>query len=60
MDTCLASERILRGVLLTLVVLFFLFPIFWVFLMSFQTNEHDPAHPALRCSSRRRSPTTRR
>jgi multiple sugar transport system permease protein len=31
--------RILRGVALLLVVLFFLFPIFWVLLMSFQTNE---------------------
>ena len=31
--------RLVRGVLLTLVGLFFLFPIFWVFLMSFQTNE---------------------
>jgi multiple sugar transport system permease protein len=31
--------RLARGVLLTLVVLFFLFPIFWVVLMSFQTNE---------------------
>jgi multiple sugar transport system permease protein len=30
---------IVRGVLLALVVLFFLFPIFWVVLMSFQTNE---------------------
>ena len=30
--------RILRPILLTLVGLFFLFPIFWVFLMSFQTN----------------------
>lgn len=33
------AERILRGILLTLVLLFFLFPIFWIFLMSFQTNE---------------------
>ena len=33
------SRRIVRGVLLALVVLFFLFPIFWIFLMSFQTNE---------------------
>lgn len=33
------AERILRGFLLTLVLLFFLFPIFWIFLMSFQTNE---------------------
>ncbi len=33
------AERMLRGILLTLVLLFFLFPIFWIFLMSFQTNE---------------------
>lgn len=32
-------ERVLRGIALTLVVLFFMFPIFWIFLMSFQTNE---------------------
>jgi multiple sugar transport system permease protein len=32
-------ERILRGIALTLVVLFFMFPIFWILLMSFQTNE---------------------
>jgi multiple sugar transport system permease protein len=32
-------ERILRGTALTLVVIFFMFPLFWVFLMSFQTNE---------------------
>jgi multiple sugar transport system permease protein len=31
--------RVVRGSLLTLVGLFFLFPIFWVFLMSFQTNQ---------------------
>jgi multiple sugar transport system permease protein len=31
--------RIVRVVLLTLIGLFFLFPIFWVVLMSFQTNE---------------------
>jgi multiple sugar transport system permease protein len=31
--------RLARGILLTLVGLFFLFPIVWVFLMSFQTNE---------------------
>ncbi|WGF86270.1 carbohydrate ABC transporter permease [Marinivivus vitaminiproducens] len=29
---------VLRGIALTLVLLFFLFPIVWVFLMSFQTN----------------------
>src|SRR5256885_16818901 len=32
-------RRAIRGVLLTLVVLFFLFPMFWVLLMSFQTNQ---------------------
>ncbi|MFO1075146.1 MAG: carbohydrate ABC transporter permease [Geminicoccaceae bacterium] len=31
--------RILHGVLLALVIFFFLFPIAWVLLMSFQTNE---------------------
>lgn len=31
--------KYVRGLLLTLVGLFFLFPIFWVFLMSFMTNE---------------------
>ena len=32
-------ERLLRGIALTLIVAFFMFPIFWIFLMSFQTNE---------------------
>ncbi|WP_137934186.1 carbohydrate ABC transporter permease [Mesorhizobium comanense] len=32
-------ERILRGLALTLVVIFFMFPILWIFMMSFQTNE---------------------
>ncbi len=32
-------ERILRGIALTLVVIFFMFPLFWIFLMSFQTND---------------------
>jgi multiple sugar transport system permease protein len=32
------ASRLVRGVLLTIVGLFFLFPILWVFLMSFQTN----------------------
>ena len=32
-------ERILRGVTLTLVAVFFMFPIAWIFMMSFQTNE---------------------
>ena len=31
--------RVLRGVALTLVVVFFLFPIAWILLMSFETNE---------------------
>ncbi|PHP65852.1 sugar ABC transporter permease [Zhengella mangrovi] len=32
-------EKVLRGTAITLVILFFMFPIFWIFLMSFQTNE---------------------
>jgi multiple sugar transport system permease protein len=32
-------ERILRGIAITLVILFFMFPLFWIFMMSFQTNE---------------------
>ncbi len=32
-------ERWLQGIALTLVVLFFMFPIFWIVLMSLQTNE---------------------
>src|ERR1700759_5391647 len=32
-------ERVARGILIAVIVLFFLFPIFWIFLMSFQTNE---------------------
>ena len=32
-------ERILRGIALTLVVIFFIFPIVWILMMSFQTNE---------------------
>lgn len=32
-------ERIVRGALVALILIFFLFPIFWIFLMSFQTNE---------------------
>jgi multiple sugar transport system permease protein len=39
MDTTSPLERILRGIALTLVCLFFMFPIFWIVLMSFQTNE---------------------
>ena len=39
MDHTSALERVLRGIALTLVVLFFMFPIVWIFLMSFQTNE---------------------
>jgi multiple sugar transport system permease protein len=39
MDDTSLFERVFRGVALTLVLLFFLFPIFWIFLMSFQTNE---------------------
>lgn len=32
-------ERWLRGLALTLVIIFFMFPIVWILLMSFQTNE---------------------
>ena len=32
-------ERTLKGIALALIVIFFLFPIFWIFLMSFQTND---------------------
>jgi multiple sugar transport system permease protein len=32
-------EKTIRGVLIALVLIFFLFPILWIFLMSFQTNE---------------------
>lgn len=32
-------ERLLRGILITIVIVFFMFPIFWIVLMSFQTNE---------------------
>ncbi|RVP99009.1 carbohydrate ABC transporter permease [Sinorhizobium meliloti] len=39
METTSPVERLLRGVGLTLVVVFFMFPIIWIFLMSFQTNE---------------------
>jgi multiple sugar transport system permease protein len=39
MDHTSAFERVARAVCVALVLLFFLFPIFWIFLMSFQTNE---------------------
>lgn len=39
METISPLERTLRGIALTLVVIFFMFPILWIFLMSFQTNE---------------------
>jgi multiple sugar transport system permease protein len=39
MDHTTPLERIVRGALLVLVVVFFIFPIFWIVLMSFQTNE---------------------
>ena len=32
-------ERVVRGVLIAAILAFFLFPILWIFLMSFQTNE---------------------
>ncbi|MBD8554871.1 carbohydrate ABC transporter permease [Rhizobium sp. CFBP 8762] len=39
MESTSLLERILRGVALVLVVVFFMFPILWIVLMSFQTNE---------------------
>jgi len=39
METTSPVERLLRGTAITLVCLFFMFPIVWIFLMSFQTNE---------------------
>jgi len=38
MNTTSTLERVLRGIAITLVFLFFMFPIFWIILMSFQTN----------------------
>ena len=39
METMSPLERTLRLIALALVVIFFMFPIVWIFLMSFQTNE---------------------
>jgi len=39
MDHTSRLEKIVRGGLIALVLVFFLFPIFWILLMSFQTNE---------------------
>lgn len=39
METMSPIERTLRIIALALVVIFFMFPIFWIFMMSFQTNE---------------------
>ena len=39
MDHATPLERTLRAAALTLVVLFFMFPIFWIILLSLQTNE---------------------
>ncbi|MGJ3263903.1 MAG: carbohydrate ABC transporter permease [Salinarimonas sp.] len=39
METTNPFERTLRAIAITLVCLFFMFPIVWIFLMSFQTNE---------------------
>ena len=39
MDHTSTFEKFIRAVLITIVLVFFLFPIFWIFLMSFQTNE---------------------
>ncbi|NJR13857.1 MAG: carbohydrate ABC transporter permease, partial [Phyllobacteriaceae bacterium] len=38
-------EKIVRGVLIALVLLFFLFPIYWLFMISFKTPEEIFASP---------------
>lgn len=38
MDHSSTLEKTLRAIAITLVLLFFLFPIFWILMMSFQTN----------------------
>lgn len=45
METTSTLEKTLRLIALSLVVIFFMFPIFWIFLMSFQTNETILAIP---------------
>src|SRR6478736_6796897 len=45
MDHTSTFEKLLRGALITIVLVFFMFPIFWIFLMSFQTNETILAIP---------------
>jgi multiple sugar transport system permease protein len=39
MDHVSPLERSLRAIAVAAILIFFLFPIFWIFLMSFQTNE---------------------
>ncbi|MGQ8632870.1 carbohydrate ABC transporter permease [Agrobacterium sp. DKPNP3] len=39
MENTSTLAKVLRGIALTLIILFFMFPIFWIFMMSFQTNE---------------------
>ena len=39
MDHSSPLSRVLKNIALALVVIFFMFPIVWIFLMSFQTNE---------------------
>ncbi len=39
MDHTSSLEKIIRGILIVIVLTFFLFPILWILLMSFQTNE---------------------
>jgi len=39
MEHSSSLEKVVRGVLIALILIFFLFPIVWILLMSFQTNE---------------------
>lgn len=45
MDHSSLLERVLRGIALAVIVIFFMFPLFWILMMSFQTNETILAYP---------------
>ena len=53
MDYTSPAERIVRGVLIALVLIFFLFPIVWIFLMSFQKQPKLMNHLSTRLCGQR-------
>ena len=59
-DASMTVKSILRAVALTVIGLFFLFPMFWVVLMSFMTQRRHPAQPAEPVLHARRCTTTSR